>query len=269
MISRVERCGMLARMRPLALITGASRGIGRAVARALARDHALVLSGRDRGALTGLAAELAAHGEAHVIACELAEPAARVDFIAELAALSERLGAPVQVLVNNAGAASSAPLARTDDALWSGAIALNLDAPFALTRALVPGMVRAGWGRVINVASTAALKGYAYTAAYSASKAGLLGLTRALAVELASKGVTVNAVCPGFTDTDIVARAAENIQATTGRSQDEARKALARFSPQGRLRSPEEVAALIAYLASPAADGVTGQALAIDGGETA
>ena len=175
----------------------------------------------------------------------------------------------MQVLVNNAGAAVSAPLHRTSDLAWATALALNLEAPFALTRALVPGMVKAGRGRVINIASTAALKGYAYTAAYSASKAGLVGLTRALAVELASKGVTVNAVCPGFTDTDIVARAAENIQATTGRSQDDARQTLARFSPQGRLRSPEEVAGLVAYLASPAADGITGQALAIDGGETA
>jgi hypothetical protein len=128
-------------------------------------------------------------------------------------------------------------------------MALNLTAPFALTRALVPGMVRIGWGRVINIASTAALKGYAYTAAYAATKAGLVGLTRALAVELAAKRVTVNAVCPGFTDTDIVTRAAENIQTATGRSVDEARATLARFSPQQRLRSPEEVAALVAYLA--------------------
>lgn len=253
-------------MRPLALITGASRGIGRAVARALAPTHQLLLSGRDQAALAAMVAEL---GPVHTLTCELGDPADRVRFLSEVTGLCERLGAPVQVLVNNAGAAISAPLHRTSDLAWAQALELNLAAPFALTRALVPGMVKAGWGRVINIASTAALKGYAYTAAYSASKAGLVGLTRALAVELASKGVTVNAVCPGFTDTDIVARAAENIQATTGRSQDDARQTLARFSPQGRLRSPEEVAALVAYLASPAADGITGQALAIDGGETA
>lgn len=258
-------------MRPLALITGASRGIGRAIAFALAPEHALVLGGRDRRALDALVTELRplAHGPVNALPCELADPADRERFLSELGNLCDQLGAPVQVLVNNAGAAHSAPLARTDDERWAALMALNLTAPFALTRALVPGMLRVGWGRIVNIASTAALKGYAYTSAYAASKAGLVGLTRALAVELASKRVTVNAVCPGFTDTDIVARAAENIQTATGRSVDEARATLARFSPQQRLRSPEEVAALVAYLASAAADGITGQALAIDGGETA
>jgi NAD(P)-dependent dehydrogenase (short-subunit alcohol dehydrogenase family) len=254
---------------PLALITGAGRGIGRAVALALAPGHAVLLAGRDREALARLQAELPAPHGAHVLAVDLADPRARADFLSEVASLEGQLGRRVQVLVNNAGAALSAPLARTDDAAWARMLELNCTAPFALARALVPGMLAAGWGRVINVASTAALKGYAYTAAYSASKAGLLGWTRALAVELASKGVTVNAVCPGFTDTDLAADAARNIQATTGRSVDEARRALARFSPQGRLRSPEEVADLIAWLARPGAGGVTGQALAIDGGETA
>ena len=130
-------------------------------------------------------------------------------------------------------------------------------------------MARAGWGRVVSVASTAALKGYAYTAAYSASKAGVVGFTRALAVEVASKGVTVNAVCPGFTETDIASDAIANIQAKTGRSETDARDALARFSPLGRLLDPGEVAALVRFLVSADGAAINGQALAIDGGETA
>ena len=258
-------------MPPLALITGATRGIGRAIAHALAPGHPLLLTGRDRHALDALLADLRPLTDhpIHGLPCDLADPADRQRLLAHLKNHCDQHSAPIQLLINNAGIATSAPLGRTDDAAWTALLELNLRAPFVLTRALVPGMVHAGWGRVLNIASTAALKGYAYTAAYSASKAGLLGLTRALAVELASKNVTVNAVCPGFTDTGIVARAADNIQAATGRSLDHARATLAKFSPQNRLRSPEEVAALVAYLASPAADGITGQALAIDGGETA
>lgn len=253
---------------PVALVTGASRGIGRAVALALASDYTLVLAGRDHAALARVQAELPEGTASEVVAVDLVDPSARTTFLEQLAELARRLG-PVQVLVNNAGAALSAPLHRTGDPEWQSMFELNCTAPFQLTRALVPGMLQAGWGRVVNVASTAAIKGYAYTAAYSASKAGLLGWTRALAVELASKDITVNAVCPGFTDTDISATAARNIQATTGRSEDEARRALARFSPQNRLRTPEEVAALVAFLARRGAGGITGQALAIDGGETA
>lgn len=254
---------------PLTLITGASRGIGRAIALALAPDHALVLAGRDGDALARLRAELPAPHGAHALVADLADPPGRAAFLSEVTALAGRLGRPVQVLVNNAGAAHSAPLTKISDEQWSRLLELNCTAPFVLARALVPGMLAAGWGRIVNVASTAALKGYAYTAAYSASKAGLLGWTRALAVELASKDITVNAVCPGFTDTDISATAVRNIQATTGRSEDDARRALARFSPQNRLRTPEEVAALVAFLARRDAGGITGQALAIDGGETA
>jgi NAD(P)-dependent dehydrogenase (short-subunit alcohol dehydrogenase family) len=175
----------------------------------------------------------------------------------------------VDVLINNAGLAESAPLTRTGDDLWDRAIDVNLRAPFELSRALAPGMAERGWGRIVNIASTAGLKGYRYTSAYCASKHGLIGLTRALAVELARKGVTVNAICPGFTDTDIAADAVDNIVSKTGQSADEARKALSSFSPQGRLMRPDEIAAMAGYLCRDAAVGITGQALAVDGGETA
>lgn len=254
---------------PLALVTGASRGIGRAIARALAPEHTLVLSGRDADALARVADEHAFPHGVHLLPADLGEPRAREDLLTRLSGLTSALGQPVQILINNAGAALSAPVHRTTDAQWAAALELNCTAPFALTRALLPGMLAAGWGRVVNVASTAGIKGYAYTAAYSASKAGLLGWTRALAVEFAARDISLNAVCPGFTDTDLSAAAARRIQALTGRSEDDARRTLAGFSPQGRMRTPEEVAALVAFLARRDAGGITGQALAIDGGETA
>ncbi|MCA9690994.1 MAG: SDR family NAD(P)-dependent oxidoreductase [Nannocystaceae bacterium] len=256
--------------RPLALVTGASRGIGRAIATALADTHTVVVTARSEAALASLVAALedAGRGPALPLIADLGTAAGRAALLAALAPIVAARG-PVVTLVNNAGIAHSAPIARTDDAAWTSLGELNLRAPFELCRALLPAMIEAGSGRVINVASTAALKGYRYTAAYAATKAGLVGMTRALAVEVADKGVTVNAVCPGFTDTDIVADAVANITAKTGRTSAQAREALARFSPQGRLRKPDEIAALVVFLASDAAAGITGQAIALDGGETA
>jgi NAD(P)-dependent dehydrogenase (short-subunit alcohol dehydrogenase family) len=250
---------------PSALVTGASRGIGLAITEALAPDHSLILVARDEQALRENAERLRplAGGEVRTFGCDLAHPPSRRELIDEVTKLG------VHVLINNAGIAKSAPIDRTDDSAWELSLALNMTAPFELCRALVPWMVAAGWGRIINVASTAALKGYKYTTAYSASKAGLLGLTRALALDVAAKGVTVNAVCPGFTDTAIVADAVDNIVRKTGKAEDDARATLAGFSPQKRLMTPDEVSKLVAYLVSEDAAGITGQALAIDGGETA
>ena len=244
-----------------ALVTGGGRGIGRAIAERLASAGAKVfVCGRTAADLEVVAGAIG--GEARVV--DLLDRAAT----ARLAqALLERHGR-IDVLVNNAGIAESAPLAATTDEAFDRTMALNVTAPFVLARALVPAMVTAGWGRVVNVASNAGLVGYAYTAAYCASKHALVGLTRALAVELATTGVTVNAVCPGFVDTELTAVAVRRIQGKTGRSEEDARRALAAMSPQKRLMTADEVAHAVMSLIPHEARGITGQSLAIDGGQT-
>lgn len=246
----------------VALVTGGGRGIGEAVARRLARDGLRVaVMGRSVDELTRVAAEITGFAAP----CDVTDPTA---LDAAVARVESDFG-PVDVLVNNAGLAESLPFERTDDAAWERAMALNVTAPFRLCRRLVPAMAKRRWGRVVNVASNAGLRGYAYTAAYCASKHALVGLTRALAVEFARSGVTVNAVCPGFVDTDMAARSVERIAATTKRSADDARAALEALSPQRRLMTVDEVAHAVAALLPHEARGIHGQCIALDGGQTA
>ncbi len=247
-----------------ALVTGAGKGIGAAIAAALAAEGARVtLVGRHRETLDATAARLPASAQAQVIVCDISDSAS---VTSAFAVARDGLG-PIEVLVNNAGQAQSAPLTRTDDALWAQMLGVNLNGTFFCTRAVLPDMIAARWGRVVNIASTAAQRGYPYVGAYCAAKHGVLGLTRALALEVATKGITVNAVCPGYTDTDIVASAVANIVNTTGRSADAARAQLVKGNPQGQLVTPEQVANAVLWLCRAGSEAVTGQALSISGGE--
>jgi NAD(P)-dependent dehydrogenase (short-subunit alcohol dehydrogenase family) len=250
-----------------AVVTGASRGIGAAVATELVRLGAdVTLIARRREPLVEAARALAGGpGRVWDIVADVTDENAIARALGDAASV---LGTPA-ILVNNAGGAESAPFAKTDPALWRRMIDLNLTSAYLCSRAAAPAMITAGWGRIVNVASTAGLKGYGYVSAYVAAKHGLVGLTRALAVEFARTGVTVNAVCPGYTDTPMLEAAIATIAAKTKRSGDEARATLAASNPMGRLIAPEEVAAAVGYLCLPAASSVTGQALTIDGGETA
>lgn len=247
-----------------ALVTGGARGIGLACARALLQRGARVtLLGRDGAALDAATDSLARLGQVQAVSADIADEASvRAAF-----AQAEVEFGPVQVLVNNAGQAVSERFDRTDSALWQSMIAVNLTGTFNCIQAALPGMLKEKWGRVVNVASTAGLIGYGYVSAYCAAKHGVVGLTRSLALEVALKGVTVNAVCPGYTETDIVRGAVSNIVDKTGMSPEAARAKLAERNPQGRLIQPEEVAETVAWLALPASASVNGQAIAVDGGE--
>ena len=247
-----------------ALVTGAGRGIGAAIALRLAAGGArLTLLGRNQQALANFAATLPAGSEGQAIACDVADSAA---VAAAFAQARTGLG-PVHILVNNAGQAESAPLARTDDALWQRMLAVNLTGTFLCSRAAVPDMLAARWGRIVNVASTAGQRGYAYVSAYVAAKHGVVGLTRALALELATKGITVNAVCPGYTETDLLRQSVANVVAKTGRSADDAQAEFARLNPQGRLVQPEEVADTVAWLCGAGAAAINGHSVSVSGGE--
>ena len=244
-----------------AVVTGGGRGIGAAVASALSDAGAKVtLMGRSEAALQEKARALPT---AQAIRCDVTDEARVSAAFVE----ATRTFGPVAILINNAGAAASAPFVRTSLELFRSMLEVNLIGTFLCSRAALPDMLEAGFGRVVNVASVAGLKGAAYVSAYCAAKHGVIGLTRALALETATKGVTVNAVCPSYTETEMARQAIANIVAKTGRSAKQAQAELVGKNPQGRLIRPEEVAATVLWLCGPGTDAITGQAIAVAGGE--
>jgi NAD(P)-dependent dehydrogenase (short-subunit alcohol dehydrogenase family) len=226
-----------------ALVTGGGKGIGAAIARALA----------------AVGARITVVGRSAQIKADVSESQA-------VAAAFEKAG-PVDILVNNAGQAESAPFLKTTDELWRRMMSVNVDGVMHCSRAALPAMIEKGWGRIVNVASTAGVTGYAYTSAYCTAKHAVIGLTRSLALEVATKGITVNAVCPGFTETDMLTATIANIVSKTGRTPEQAREELASRNPQKRLVDPEEVANAVVWLCSPGSEAVTGQSIVIAGGE--
>ena len=251
-----------------ALVTGGGKGIGLAIATALLAEGATVtVAGRNEETLQTAVDELVtltgAKGRVQYVVVDVSD------------ALSVKLGfqqaqadkGGIDILVNNAGQASSASFLKTDAALWQQMLDVNLNGTFHCTQQVLPAMLETGWGRIVNVVSTAGLKGYSYVSAYCAAKHAVIGLTRSLAMEVASKGVTVNAVCPGYTETDIVRDAVANIMAKTGRTESQAKAELAAGNPQKRLVQPQEVADAVAWLCMDGASAMNGQSIAVAGGE--
>lgn len=245
-----------------AVVTGAAKGIGAAIARALAAQGAhLTLMGRRLDALQAMATELP--GGAIAVSVDVSDEAAVQRAFAE----ARTAHGPVSLLVNNAGQAESAPFGKTPLALWQRLIAVNLTGTFLCTQQALPDMLAARHGRVVNIASTAGQRGYAYVSAYVAAKHGVVGLTRALALEVARAGITVNAVCPGYTETEVLSTSIAKVMASTGRSEAQAHAEFEKSNPQGRIVQPIEVAAAVLWLCSDGAGALTGQCISVSGGE--
>jgi NAD(P)-dependent dehydrogenase (short-subunit alcohol dehydrogenase family) len=258
----------MADLKPLAgqhaLVTGGGTGIGLAIARRLgALGASLTLVGRAIDRL-----EAAAAGLREITPCDAVQAdVGDADAVHRAFEALDARGHALRMLINNAGVAKSAKFAETDAPVWEEMLRVNLTGVYHCIRAALPRIVAAGGGRIVTVGSTAGLVGYPYVSAYCAAKHGVIGLTRALAAEYALRGVTINAVCPGYTDTDMTQRTVANIVAKTGRSEDKARAALTVRNPQQRLVTPDEVAATVAWLCLPEAGAINGQAISVSGGE--
>ena len=249
-----------------AVVTGGGSGIGAATAQALVRAGARVtLMGRDAQRLAAQRDLLSGQGGdiAGCISVDVCDESAVNKAFSEATAH----GGAIDILVNNAGQAQAAPFAHTDIELWKRMLDVNLTGVFLCTRAALPSMLERGYGRIVNIASTAGQTGYAYVAAYCAAKHGVIGLTRSLALEVATKGVTVNAVCPGYTETELLRASLDNITSKTSRSEQEARDILVRSNPQRRFVAPDEVANAVMWLCVPGSESITGQSISVSGGE--
>lgn len=245
-----------------ALVTGGGTGIGAAVANLLeAQGMRVTLLGRSKKTLDSMVAQ---HPRTMFAVCADVTDAVQVR---EAFEASQSQFGVVDILINNAGLAESTPFLKMDEHLWSRALSVNLTGTMICTQAVVAGMLAQNWGRVVNIASTAGQVGYAYVAAYCAAKHGVIGLTKSLAKEFATKGITFNAVCPGYTDTELLRESIDRVVAKTGRTHEAALAHFVRSNPQGKLVQPRQVASVAAWLCEDDSASVTGQVISVSGGE--